>query len=47
MPAINVDLGKVKEFGQVIAFLETQEIEKQLKVLNIDWETLPGAWETA
>ena len=47
MPAINVDMGKVKEFGQMIAFLETQEIEKQLKVLNFDWETIPGTWETA
>jgi hypothetical protein len=45
MRAINVDLGRVKEFGEVIAFLETQEIEKQFKVLNIEWET-PG-WETA
>jgi hypothetical protein len=45
--ASNVDLDKVKEFGQVIAFLEPQEIEKQLKVLNFEWEVMPGAWETA
>jgi hypothetical protein len=47
IPTIDLDMKKVEEFGQVIAFLETEEIEKQLKVLNIHWETLPGSWETA
>jgi hypothetical protein len=47
IPIMDLDMNKVEEFGQVIAFLETEEIEKQLKVLNIHWETLPGAWETA
>jgi hypothetical protein len=44
---VDTDVAKVKEFGRVIALLEVDEIEKQLKVMNIWWETMPGTWETA
>jgi hypothetical protein len=42
--AIDLDMDKVKEFGQVTAFLKNEEIEKQLEVLNFPWD---GKWETA
>ena len=44
---VDIDVAKVEEFGRVIALLEVDEIEKQLKVMNIQWETMPGTWETA
>jgi hypothetical protein len=43
--AVDLDLNKVREFGQVIAFLETTEIEEQLKALNMQWETI--SWKIA
>lgn len=44
---VDIDVAKVKEFGRVIALLEVDEIEKQLKVMDFRWETMPGTWETA
>jgi hypothetical protein len=44
---VDTDVAKVKEFGRVIALLEVDEIDEQLKVMNIRWETMPGTWKTA
>jgi hypothetical protein len=44
MRAIDLDMDKVKEFGQVTAFLKKEEIENQLEVLEFPWD---GKWETA
>ena len=44
---VDIDLEKVKELGWAIALLEVDEIENQLKAMDMEWEKLRDGWDFA